>query len=213
MGTLDDINRKRRGYITYSTQSKDQAPVPGKKFNMIGVPGATVPPRLGVEQGLNEQEVEAEKNGPNGEVVTLADQKPQQDVTIPQREHRTTNGGAMPTRNADGERTQPVNTPAAPQQANTPKPRVPGADIAQPSVYGIRKQSRDLAARVMGWDDIMRVVNQSYPRKTAEDIEKEQRKEKRDALLATIGDGLGAFHEAYSHMRGVQPMTSGTSVT
>ena len=37
-----------------------------------------------------------------------------------------------------------------------------------------------------------------------------EKKEKRDRLLATIGDGLGAFHEAFSYMRGQKPMTSGS---
>jgi len=45
--TMDDkpAPKKGRGYIAYSTQSKDQGNVPGKKFNVIGVPGATVAPQ------------------------------------------------------------------------------------------------------------------------------------------------------------------------
>lgn len=37
-----------------------------------------------------------------------------------------------------------------------------------------------------------------------------EKREKREKLLATIGDGLGAFHEAYSHMRDIKPMTNGS---
>lgn len=40
-----------------------------------------------------------------------------------------------------------------------------------------------------------------------------EKKAKRDKVMATIGDGLSAFHEAYSHMRGVEPMTSGVSLS
>lgn len=43
-----------------------------------------------------------------------------------------------------------------------------------------------------------------------EDKKAREKREKRQKLLATIGDGLGAFHEAYSHMMGQKPMTSGS---
>lgn len=40
-----------KGYVAYSTYSPDAAPVPGKKFNVVGVPGATVAPApWGVQQ-------------------------------------------------------------------------------------------------------------------------------------------------------------------
>jgi hypothetical protein len=43
-------------------------------------------------------------------------------------------------------------------------------------------------------------------RPTPEQLEEERKRNKRNALLATIGDGLAAFHKAYSHARGVKPM-------
>lgn len=33
-----------KGYVSYSTHSLDADPVPGKKLNVVGVPGATIPP-------------------------------------------------------------------------------------------------------------------------------------------------------------------------
>lgn len=50
--------------------------------------------------------------------------------------------------------------------------------------------------------------NQLEPYKppTQEEIEAERKKQKRNALLAAIGDGLGAFHTAFAHARGEKPM-------
>ncbi len=45
-------------------------------------------------------------------------------------------------------------------------------------------------------------------------LEKEEKRLKRQKLFAAIGDGLSAMHEAYSHSRGVTPVTSpSTSLT
>lgn len=41
---------------------------------------------------------------------------------------------------------------------------------------------------------------------TAEEKEKREKREKRERLFATIGDGLSAFHDAYSKARGVDSM-------
>ena len=48
----------KQGYVAYSTYSPDAAPVPGKKFNVVGVPGATVPPAAfeGQQQQAQQQD-------------------------------------------------------------------------------------------------------------------------------------------------------------
>ncbi len=50
------------------------------------------------------------------------------------------------------------------------------------------------------------MMEKLYPHTTEEDIKKEQKKMKREATMAMLSDGLAAFHKAYSHARGVQPM-------
>ena len=50
------------------------------------------------------------------------------------------------------------------------------------------------------------VKPEDYGQPTPEQLEEERKRNKRNALLATIGDGLAAFHKAYSHARGVKPM-------
>lgn len=50
------------------------------------------------------------------------------------------------------------------------------------------------------------VKPEDYGQPTEAQLEEERKRNKRNALLATIGDGLAAFHKAYSHARGVKPM-------
>lgn len=45
-----------------------------------------------------------------------------------------------------------------------------------------------------------------YKPETSEETEKRERSEKQLGFLARVADGLGTFHSAYSHARGVKPM-------
>lgn len=161
-------------------------------------------PNWGIKpaNAMTEADVDAAKAGTNGEIVQLADQKVQPSPVAPVN---------TPT-------TQPAavteKQPAADGRAAVPdtKATMPGVQV-DGDRYAVRKGMRDLADKVMGLEDINRILAQYNPQKTTEEIEAEKRKEKRDNLLAKIGDGLSSFHEAYSHMRGVQPMTNGTSLT
>lgn len=50
-------------------------------------------------------------------------------------------------------------------------------------------------------------VAETKPKKESDaDKAKRERKEKREQLMAGLVDGLGSFHKAYSHARGVKPM-------
>lgn len=46
----------------------------------------------------------------------------------------------------------------------------------------------------------------TYKEPTVEELEKEQKRKKRDSVLASIGDGLSAFHHAYSTAAGTKSM-------
>lgn len=52
-----------------------------------------------------------------------------------------------------------------------------------------------------------------YTPPTAEELEAERRKQKRDMTLAAIGNGLNAFHQAYANARGVKPIAENVSLT
>lgn len=58
------------------------------------------------------------------------------------------------------------------------------------------------------YDVNQRMVEAMYKdkRPTPEQLEEERKRNKRNAILASIGDGLAAFHKAYSYGRGVKPM-------
>lgn len=248
MGVLDDI-KKRRGYIAYSTQSKDQGNVPGKKFNVIGVPGATIPPQAfapkntgaantsvpvadnqatpapALKPGYTVLETEQPgrktryKLGVPGATVYpagvphLEDKpkptlgSPQQTATdtqdpaagnveIPRRTHQTAGGDtAMPVRsNNTGGTTQQAPTQSVVPQDKTQQQQPQVANMNDLLVYLAKDSKQKL-------DENTETPEQKAAR---------EKREKRQTLLAKIGDGLGAFHEAYSYMMGNKPMTSGS---
>ena len=49
--------------------------------------------------------------------------------------------------------------------------------------------------------------NSSFKPKTKEELEKEEKRHKRNMVLARIGDGLSALHTAYARARGIDPIT------
>lgn len=139
---------------------------------------------------LTADDIEKEKTCSNGEVVKLADQKPAQT--------------SQPTQPTQPQQAREQVSPAA-------KPTMPGTSVKQPSKYAVMQQSNDLAERVHGMDGIMRYLDSVYPQQDQADLEK---KAKRDRVLAAIGDGMSAFHEAYAKSRGMEPITTpGKSMT
>ena len=95
---------------------------------------------------------------------------------------------------------------------------VPGFTVAHPqqSSGTVNHGDADAQPQVASMDDLIGYLRKKSRDKLAEADETPEQKaarekrEKRERLLATIGDGLGAFHEAYSYMRGIKPMTSGS---
>lgn len=56
------------------------------------------------------------------------------------------------------------------------------------------------------------MIERSHPHKDMEKKKDElERKRKRDATFAAIGDGLNAFHQAYAYSRGIKPLTENKS--
>lgn len=115
-----------------------------------------------------------------------------------------------------------MTSPTAKLSPNVPLPGVVGraqqqvaATQQQPAVQTATQQAADLQPQVSdlaGLTDAMERAKRALDEatETEEDKAAREKREKRQRLLATIGDGLGAFHEAYSYMRGINPMTSGS---
>ena len=73
-------------------------------------------------------------------------------------------------------------------------------------------QSEPAAKRTMSYADMMQQLS-PYKPPTEEELAKERRKQKRETVLAAIGDGLNAFHLAYANQRGVKPLTTNASMS
>ena len=57
-------------------------------------------------------------------------------------------------------------------------------------------------------------ANEGYKPRTAQEKAEEEKRQKRNLLLGSIGDAFSAFHTAYAKARGVQPMVNpGESLT
>lgn len=93
-----------------------------------------------------------------------------------------------------------------------PQPTMATQPIVQPS----QPQQQQTAARTsvphMSYVDMIQQMS-TYTPPTREELEKERKKQRRDELFAKIGNGLTAFHEAYSNARGVKPITPHVNLT
>lgn len=94
------------------------------------------------------------------------------------------------------------NRPQQPQQ-----PQQSSGTVNQPGADQV-PQVTDLAGLGEALERTRRAVDEA--RESEEDKQARERREKRQMLMAKLGDGLSAFHNAYSYMRGIKPMTSGS---
>lgn len=142
-------------------------------------------------------DVEAEKNGTNGEVVQLGDAKP-----------------ATPATPDKPATTSTPQAPAEPKPALTPedtKPDMPG--LKQEKIKGL--EGVDTSPKNMkewfGWYDEQR---RRMGLETEADREKRERKEKAERMIAAIGDGVSALAQIHAASKGavVNP-GSGTTLS
>lgn len=118
-------------------------------------------------------EVEQEKNGPVGEVVQLADQKPKQVSS------------AEPTSSKPDEVPDFSNGPVV------PKATMPGAQVSEtPNLDGVNTMPKSLKEWAV-WNEEMK---RRAGVKSEEDLEKAR---KRDSVLAAIGDGISSLAQLY----------------
>ena len=89
-----------------------------------------------------------------------------------------------------------------------------GASSVQPVNDGVSVTSmvKPETLDTLSYADMYKRLN-IYTPPTAEELEAERRKQKRDMTLAAIGNGLNAFHQAYANARGVKPIAENVSLT
>lgn len=147
------------------------------------------------------------------------------------------NNGAVPSKNIT------LQTPPQPlgktlteqelaaEQANEQKPAGLRGQLADSVANSKKVLGNQVSSNInAGADETSNVPQEDITVKTPQDkygykmlldaftdeeqrIADEEARMKRNKLFTTIGDGLSAFHEAYSHARGLKPMTNGSSLT
>lgn len=99
------------------------------------------------------------------------------------------------------QRFYPSVTPSVNDGSSVVEPLKPNGNIgAQP------------ARPTLSFEELYKKFN-TYTPPTQEELEQERRKQKRDMVLASVGNGLNAMHQAYANSRGVKPMTADVSLT
>lgn len=132
------------------------------------------------------------------------------------------------------ERESRIVQPQQPNQTNVEQPAISEKQQFYPSTennFGanVQKQQQDngnagaspaapatpstpAGGGSMTFQDMYRQLN-TYQPPTEEELEKERKKQKRDMLMASIGNGFNAFHQAYANARGIKPVTDNVSLT
>lgn len=81
------------------------------------------------------------------------------------------------------------------------------ASTAQPPTT-TEQQSK----RTLSYADIIQQMS-PYKQPTEEELEEQRKRQRREEIFAAIGDGLNAFHQAYSHSVGKKPLTQNVSMS
>lgn len=173
---------------------------------------------------INEQQLDAEKAKPET-VTPVTPIKPGANTTAQQQAAGTVNTAkvqstkkTVPTQTASSriDASALGNNAAGANVAGKTGVTVPGApgsttEQTAPKVLSgeTERPSRELdlntEKRQNGYKyDLM--LNAMEQPETPEEKEQREKREKRERLFATIGDGLSAFHDAYSKARGVDSM-------
>ena len=138
-------------------------------------------------------------------------------VDIPTRERTASPRMEMPTRNAQGERTEwksahTVDKEKAKQAGgratrifNNVRDWLASDPDAAETVINDSVAAEAAQRPVHNYGEIWDAYKQANAQheQDKQDLEKKRR---RDQVLAGLADGLGAFHEAYSYARGLEPM-------
>lgn len=174
MVTIEDILGRR------NKQSMDRQELQQQVYNTPAVtpPAVETPPA----NALTLDEAEAEKNGSNGDVVQLGDQKPQQSPTQP---------ASTPTTPLSTKPDEVPDFSKGTVDASATKPHTPGTQVtAAPKLNGVDTMPKSLKEWAV-WNDEMK---RRAGIKSDDELEKARR---RDSVLAAIGDGISSLAQMY----------------
>lgn len=185
MGVLDDIKSRRQQLFGQAVQNVQQDQAPSSPTPTAQVNGQTI----------NQQQIQ--------DAVTGYMQGVQQRRAAQQQQAQAANRHQY---SAD-----PMNNLFAPgnTQVQQQQPQQSSGTVNQAGAVNTQPQVQDMNGllELLARDSKQKLDEAT---ETPEEKAAREKREKNQRLLATIGDGLGAFHEAYSHMMGQKPMTSGS---
>lgn len=130
---------------------------------------------------------------------TLTQQtKPAVQPPVQQKPVQTNEGTTQPTATP-----QPVNEGSA----VVPSTQTPTAPATPPPAATPTLTQQGAGKTHMSYVEMMQQMS-PYKPPTDEELAKERKKQKRDAVFAAIGDGLAAFNQAYANARGIKPVAA-----
>lgn len=203
MGVLDDILNRRNGVFQQAVQNVKQQP----RTMQEAATSPALQPAIDTATRLAQQSEQKRAAAAQG----AADAAKEQQWMTGQR--RMNGDGVQELQAGNGF----VASPDRATRQMTPGGVVPGLTTAQPqqSSGTVNQPGADQVPQVTNLAGLAEALERTKKAvdeatESEEDKKAREKREKRQALMAKIGDGLGAFHEAYSHMMGTKPMTSGS---
>lgn len=214
MGVLDDILNRRRGTLT---RQEAVAPTPQQAIAQTAAPRHIAAPANAVEIPRRTHQT---AGGATAMPVGAATQpvQPAQVITPQQAKDAVNSVAQGIQQRADARRQEELAMNRHQNSADPMNRMFNPVNPQQPQQSSgiVNQAGADQQPQVADMNDLLAYLARDSKRKLDEETETDEQKaarekrEKRQALLAKIGDGLGAFHEAYSYMMGNKPMTSGS---
>lgn len=188
MATIDDILNKKKPDVVQTNKDDNPANSRGERAPISNTPQGVQAPEqknAGVVPGLNPKDM---KPLPANPTAPAPKTEPTAPVTPPKEEKAPAAPVTPATQKVEEPKTEttPTVEEHVEEHKENTKPQKP-----QPSEPRQRYTYEDIEA-MMG--------------ETEEQKKAREKREKREAVLATLADGFAAFHNAYSHARGTQPM-------
>lgn len=188
MATIDDILNKKKPDVVQTNKDDNPANSRGERAPISNTPQGVQAPeqkKVDVAPGLNPKDM---KPLPANPTAPAPKTEPTAPVTPPKEEKAPAAPVTPATQKVEEPKTEttPTVEEHVEEHKENTKPQKP-----QPSEPRQRYTYEDIEA-MMG--------------ETEEQKKAREKREKREAVLATLADGFAAFHNAYSHARGTQPM-------
>ena len=202
MATIDDILNNKKPDVVQINKDDNPANSRGERAPISNTPQGVQAPKqknAGVVPGLNPKDTKplpATPTAPSTPKVEepktkpWAPAEPATPATPPKEEKEPAEPATPSTPKVE----EPNTKPTVEEHKENTKPQKPQAS---------GEPVDESKFKPFGFYDNFRPEDYG---ETKEEREAREKRERREAVLATLADGFAAFHNAYSHARGTQPM-------